>query len=56
MALANLNIHDATFAAEPLTVFEADKQQSRLMTRAEFKDRSAVKKLDELAGLLRRQL
>lgn len=54
---ANLNIHDATFAAEQSRVFEADKRQSRLMTRAEFKDRSAVKKLlDELAGLLRRQL
>jgi cardiolipin synthase len=54
---ANLNIYDATFAAEQSRVFEADKRQSRQMTRAEFKDRSAVGKLlDELAGLLRRQL
>jgi hypothetical protein len=38
-------------------VFEADKANARLMTRAEFKNRSAVRKLiDEMAGMLRRQL
>ncbi len=54
---ANLNIYDATFAAEQVKVFEADKLKSRLMTRAEFKDRSkAGKFFDEIAGTLRRQL
>lgn len=54
---ANLNIYDAAFAAEQVTVFEADKLKSRLMTRAELKDRSKVGKLfDEIAGTLRRQL
>jgi cardiolipin synthase len=54
---ANLNIYDAAFAAEQVKVFEADKAKSRLMTRAEFKNRSAVGKLfDEIAGTLRRQL
>ena len=56
-AEANLNIYDAAFAKELITVFEADKANSRLMTRAEFKERSAVGKFfDEMAGLLRRQL
>jgi len=54
---ANLNIYDSRFAAAQVKVFEADKQQSRLMTRAEFKNRSKIGKfLDELAGLFRRQL
>ena len=54
---ANLNIYDAAFATEQVKVFEADKLKSRLMTRAEFKDRSKVGKLfDEIAGTLRRQL
>ena len=54
---ANLNIYDAACAAEQVTVFEADKLKSRLMTRAELKDRSKVGKLfDEIAGTLRRQL
>lgn len=54
---ANLNIYDAAFAAEQAKVFEEDKSKSRLMTRAEFKDRSAVGKMfDEIAGTLRRQL
>ncbi|MBE0542572.1 MAG: cardiolipin synthase B [Verrucomicrobia bacterium] len=54
---ANLNIYDAAFAAEQVKVFEEDKNKSRLMTRAEFKNRSAVGKLfDEIAGTLRRQL
>jgi cardiolipin synthase A/B len=56
-AEANLNIYDAEFAKELITVFEADKGRSRLMTRAEFRTRSALRKLiDEMAGLLRRQL
>ena len=54
---ANLNIYDATFAAAQVKVFEEDKAKSRLMTRAEFKDRSKVGKLfDTMAGALRRQL
>ena len=54
---ANLNIYDATFAAQQVKVFEEDKGKSRLMTRAEFKNRSAVGKVfDEIAGTLRRQL
>jgi cardiolipin synthase len=54
---ANLNIYDAGFAAELVKVFEQDKERSRLMTRAEFKDRSAAgKAFDGIAGILRRQL
>ena len=54
---ANLNIYDAAFAAEQVKVFENDRSKSRLMTRSEFKNRSAVgKMLDEIAGTLRRQL
>jgi cardiolipin synthase len=54
---ANLNINDATFAGEQVKVFEQDKGKSRLMTRAEFKNRSGVRKLfDSLAGMFRRQL
>lgn len=54
---ANLNVYDATFAEEQVTVFEHDKGKSRLMTRAEFKNRSAVGKcFDALAGMFRRQL
>ncbi len=54
---ANLNIYDAVFAADQVKVFEADKAQSRLMTRAEFKNRStAGKLLEKIAGALRRQL
>ncbi len=54
---ANLNIYDAAFAAEQAKVFEQDKSHSRLMTRAEFKNRSALGKIcDETAGMLRRQL
>ena len=41
---ANLNIYDAAFAAEQVKVFEEDKSKSRLMTRAEFKNRSKVGK------------
>jgi cardiolipin synthase len=54
---ANLNVYDAEFAAEQVTVFDADKAKSRRMTRAEFKDRSAAVKLwDRIAVSLRRQL
>ena len=54
---ANLNIYDATFAAEQVKVFDDDKRKSRLMTRSEFKNRSATGKLfDAAAGTLRRQL
>ena len=54
---ANLNIYDAAFAAEQSTVFEIDKSVSRLMTRADFKNRSALGKMfDAVTGLLRQQL
>ncbi|MDZ4742531.1 MAG: cardiolipin synthase [Verrucomicrobiota bacterium] len=54
---ANLNVYDATFAAEQVKVFKEDRAKSRLMTRAEFKDRSPIGKiLDEMAGIFRRQL
>ena len=54
---ANLNIYDADFAMEQVKVFEEDKRRSRLMTRAEFKNRSKLgKALDEIAGTFRRQL
>jgi cardiolipin synthase len=54
---ANLNIYDAVFAAEQTTVFESDKSVSRLMTRADFKNRSALGKMfDATVGLLRQQL
>ena len=54
---ANLNIFDATFAAEQVKVFEEDKGKSRLMTRAEFKNRSPIGKFfDHFAALFRRQL
>lgn len=54
---ANLNIYDAAFAAEQIKVFEDDLSKSRRMTRAEFKDRSAVGKLfDQISVSLRRQL
>ena len=54
---ANLNIYDATFAAEQTKVFEEDKGKSRLMTRAEFKNRSPIGKFfDHFAALFRRQL
>jgi len=54
---ANLNIYDAVFAAEQVTVFERDKQVSRRMTRADFKDRSILRKMfDAVTGLLRQQL
>lgn len=54
---ANLNIYDADFASEQVKVFAADKLHARLMTREEFKDRSAAGKIfDGIAATLRRQL
>lgn len=54
---ANLNIYDAVFAAEQVTAFERDKSVSRLMTPADFKNRSTPRKLfDGVAGILRQQL
>lgn len=54
---ANLNIYDPVFACEQVQTFEQDKLNSRLLTRAEFKNRSSLLKFfDEAAGLLRRQL
>jgi cardiolipin synthase len=54
---ANLNIYDAAFASEQVKAFEEDKGKSRLMTRSDFKNRSAVGKMfEKLAGLFRRQL
>ncbi len=54
---ANLNIYDAKFAAEQTQTFNEDLAKSRRMTRAEFKNRSAVGKLiDQMAVSLRRQL
>lgn len=51
---ANLNIYDAAFAASLVRMFEQDKGKSRLMKRAESKDRSkAGKVIDEIAGTLR---
>ena len=53
---ANLNIYDAAFAAEQVTVFESDKSVSRRMTRADFRNRSTLGKMfDAVAGLLRQQ-
>jgi cardiolipin synthase A/B len=54
---ANLNIYDSAFAAEQVQEFEKDKGKSREITRADFKERSTAGKIiDELSGLLRRQL
>ena len=54
---ANLNIYDAAFAAEQVTVFESDKSVSRLMTRADFKNRSIQGKIfDATMGILRQEL
>jgi cardiolipin synthase len=54
---ANLNIYDAIFATEQSQVFEQDKGNARLMSRADFKKRSTFQKTgDTIAGMLRRQL
>jgi hypothetical protein len=52
-----VNVYDAAFAAEQFSVFENDRRNSRLMTRAEFKHRSALRKVFEaFIGLFRGQL
>ncbi len=54
---ANLNVYDEPFAAKQIASFEADKRASRMMTRADFKSRSAPEKAFEaVAGLVRQQL
>jgi cardiolipin synthase len=54
---ANLNVYDAVFAAEQVTVFDSDKRVSRRLTRADFKNRSIFGKIfDSVAGALRQQL
>ena len=53
---ANLNIYDEVFAAEQTAVFESDKSLSRLMTRADFKDRSILGKMfDSVSGVFRQE-
>jgi cardiolipin synthase len=53
---ANLNIYDADFALEQAAIFEKDKSVSRLMTRADFKNRSMSGKIfDAIAGIFRQQ-
>jgi cardiolipin synthase len=54
---ANLNIYDADFATQQTLIFEGDKSVSRLLTRADFKNRSIPGKMfDAVAGILRQQL
>lgn len=54
---ANLNIYDANFAAQQIKVFEKDKKNSRLMTRADFRHRSKVgKAVDKLASVSNSQI
>ena len=56
-AEANLNVLDASLAKALIEAFEADKAKSRLVTAADYKRRSFLKKVtDEASGLLRRQL
>ena len=53
---ANLNIYDEVFAATQTAVFENDKSLSRLMTRADFKDRSILEKMfDAVSGIFRQE-
>lgn len=54
---ANLNIYDENFAIEQIKAFENDKNNSRLMTKADFKKRSKISKIfDKLAGIFQREL
>ncbi len=54
---ANLNIHDATFAAEQIALFEQDLGRSREVTLAEWENRPLVEKIsDWLFAQLRVQL
>jgi cardiolipin synthase len=53
---ANLNIYDPAFAAQQVKVFNSDKRNSRLMTQADFKERSILGKVfDAVAGVLRQE-
>jgi cardiolipin synthase len=53
---ANLNIYDAVFAAEQISVFDSDKRVSRRMTLADFENRSMPGKIfDAIAGVFRQQ-
>lgn len=52
----NLNIYDDVFAAEQVAIFQVDKNNSRLMTRTDFRKRSIPGKIfDAIAGLFRQQ-
>ena len=54
---ANLNIYDADFAAEQIKFFEEDKSKSHLVTRADYRKMSKIRKmLDKLAGIFQRQM
>ena len=54
---ANINIYDHKFAAEQIKVFEDDISKSRLMTKADFKDRSRTSKVSgRLARVLRKEM
>jgi cardiolipin synthase len=54
---ANLNIYDASFAAEQVTIFAADLAKSRRITLAEWQGRPIREKvLEQLASLLGSQL
>ena len=54
---ANLNVHDAAFAAAQVPTFEEDLARSRRVTLEEWRRRPWTEKaLDRLAGLLRHQI
>jgi cardiolipin synthase len=54
---ANLNIYDASFAAEQAAIFAADRAKSRRITLAEWQHRPVKEKLlERLASLLGSQL
>ena len=54
---ANLNIYDAAFAAEQVTIFAADLAKSRRMTLAEWEARPTKEKLlEQVASILGSQL
>jgi cardiolipin synthase len=54
---ANLNIYDKDFVKEQIKVFEEDKRNSVLVTRANFKEKSNVGKIfNVLASLIRGQI
>lgn len=52
---ANLNIYDASLAAEQVKMIAQDKDKSRRMRRAELTDRSAVEKLSGSFAVMRRR-